>query len=114
MKNLRSKGKAVNGTKAKAGGYAESVMESPKQSKIKNGAVYKEKPITETADSFNSRQLLKVLMEVKNGNFGVRMPIDEVGLNGKICDTLNDIISLNERMMLEFKKQETSLVNKEN
>jgi HAMP domain-containing protein len=104
MKNLRAKGKAINGTKSKMNGYAESVMEPPKQSKIKNGTVYKEKPVTETADGFNSRQLLKVLMEVKNGNFGVRMPIDEVGLNGKICDTLNDIISLNERMMLEFTK----------
>src|SRR2546423_679427 len=36
------------------------------------------------------RELLKVLTEVKNGNFSVRMPIDEVGLSGKICDTLNE------------------------
>jgi HAMP domain-containing protein len=43
-------------------------------------------------------------MEVKNGNFSVRMPIDQYGINGKICDTLNDIIELNERMMLEFTK----------
>ena len=43
-------------------------------------------------------------MEVKNGNFSVRMPIDEVGLSGKICDTINDIITLNERMMQEFTK----------
>ena len=40
-------------------------------------------------------------MEVKNGNFAVRMPIDEIGLNGKICDTMNDIITLNERMMFD-------------
>ena len=49
-----------------------------------------------------SKDLLHVLTEVKNGNFTVRMPIDEVGLNGKIFDTLNEIIALNERMMLEF------------
>lgn len=36
-------------------------------------------------------------MEVRNGNFNVRMPIDQVGLNGKICNTLNAIIPLNER-----------------
>ncbi len=53
-------------------------------------------------DVAGSKDLLHVLTEVKNGNFSVRMPIDEVGLNGKICDTLNEIISLNERMMLEF------------
>jgi HAMP domain-containing protein len=46
--------------------------------------------------------LLTVLTEVKNGNFKVRMPIDKVGIQGKICDTLNDVISLNEEMMLEF------------
>src|SRR5262245_955608 len=55
-------------------------------------------------ETFNSKLLLKVLMEVKNGNFSVRMPIDEIGLNGKICDTMNEIITLNERMMLEFTK----------
>src|SRR5688500_12602908 len=50
----------------------------------------------------DSRELLHVLTQVKNGNFGVRMPIDQVGLSGKICDTLNEIISLNEKMMMEF------------
>lgn len=53
---------------------------------------------------FNTRNLLEVLTEVKNGNFSVRLPIDQVGLNGKICDTINEIISLNEKMILEFTK----------
>ncbi|MEJ7644176.1 MAG: HAMP domain-containing protein [Chryseolinea sp.] len=53
-------------------------------------------------DMARSKELLQVLTEVKNGNFTARMPLDEVGLNGKIFDTLNEIISLNERMMLEF------------
>src|SRR5580765_2423783 len=48
------------------------------------------------------KELLKVLTEVKNGNFKVRMPIDNMGLSGKICDTLNDIISLNEKLITEF------------
>jgi HAMP domain-containing protein/signal transduction histidine kinase/CheY-like chemotaxis protein len=50
----------------------------------------------------DTRELLHVLTQVKNGNFSVRMPIDQVGLSGKICDTLNEIISLNEKMMMEF------------
>ncbi|HYF33529.1 MAG TPA: HAMP domain-containing protein, partial [Chitinophagaceae bacterium] len=54
------------------------------------------------ADGLDGSQLLHILNEVKNGNFSVRMPIDQVGLNGKICDTLNEIISLNEKMMQEF------------
>src|SRR5688572_16294410 len=55
-----------------------------------------------TIDHLDSKELLRVLIEVKNGNFSVRMPTDEAGLNGKVYDTLNEIISLNERMMLEF------------
>ncbi|MBC7388688.1 MAG: HAMP domain-containing protein, partial [Opitutaceae bacterium] len=58
----------------------------------------------EMLDTVDSQQLFKVLTEVKNGNFGVRMPIDQIGINGKICDTLNEIIDLNERMMIEFTK----------
>ena len=54
--------------------------------------------------SLDERDLLAVLTEVKNGNFSVRMPIDQIGLTGKICDTINDIIDLNEKMMLEFTK----------
>ena len=52
----------------------------------------------------DSKDLLRILVEVRNGNFSVRMPIDEVGVRGKICDTLNEIITLNEEMMKEFTK----------
>jgi HAMP domain-containing protein/signal transduction histidine kinase/CheY-like chemotaxis protein len=53
-------------------------------------------------DFIDNRELLKVLTEVRNGNFSVRMPFDQVGISGKVCDTLNEIIALNEKMMLEF------------
>src|SRR4051812_42866268 len=60
-------------------------------------------PVTsrEVSDVLDHRELLHVLTQVKNGNFSVRMPIDQIGLSGKICDTLNEIISLNEKMMME-------------
>ena len=51
-----------------------------------------------------NKQLSKVLTEVKNGNFSVRMPIYHDGFNSKISETLNEIIDLNEKMMLEFTK----------
>jgi HAMP domain-containing protein/signal transduction histidine kinase/DNA-binding response OmpR family regulator len=50
----------------------------------------------------DQRQLLGVLAEVKNGNFSVRVPNDQVGVTGKIYDTLNDIISLNEILVQEL------------
>src|SRR5215213_5288927 len=54
--------------------------------------------------SLDTRELLRVLGEVRNGNFSLRMPIDKIGISGKICDTLNEIISLNEILMLELTK----------
>ncbi len=56
------------------------------------------------SETLDAIELLKVLTEVRNGNFNVRMPIDQTGLSGKICDTLNEIISLNEKMNTEFTK----------
>src|SRR5687767_7206244 len=98
--HARSNSNGTNGTKSKDIEY-----KSIPALKKTNG---KKKPVVaidpDLSVNFDSKQLLKVLMEVKNGNFSVRMPIDEIGLNGKICDTLNDIISLNERMMYEFTK----------
>ncbi|GGA82893.1 HAMP domain-containing protein [Puia dinghuensis] len=52
----------------------------------------------------DDKELLRILLQVRNGNFTVRMPIGEVGVKGRICDTLNEIISLNEEMMREFTK----------
>src|SRR5438874_567874 len=47
-------------------------------------------------------ELLRILSEIRNGNFTVRMPVDHTGITGKICDTLNDIISLNEILVEEL------------
>jgi methyl-accepting chemotaxis protein len=53
-------------------------------------------------NELDAPELLGVLSEIRNGNFSVRMPIDKLGINGKICDTLNDIISLNEILVEEL------------
>lgn len=49
-------------------------------------------------------ELLRTLVKVKNGNFSVRLPEGQVGIKKAICDTLNDIIDINERMVYEFDK----------
>src|SRR5262245_20056151 len=69
--------------------------EKTKNSKIKPGILLSQ-------DELDSAELLKVLAEVKNGNFSARMPIDKIGISGKICDTLNEIISLNEILVQEL------------
>ncbi|WP_456312425.1 HAMP domain-containing protein [Pseudomonas shirazensis] len=49
-------------------------------------------------------EFLKILVKVKNGNFTQRFPTDQSGIKRSICDTLNEIIDLNERMVFEFQK----------
>jgi HAMP domain-containing protein/CheY-like chemotaxis protein len=63
-------------------------------------------------DSLDLKQLLRVLGEVKKGNFTARMPIDQSGVAGKIADTLNDIIEMNEQMAAELERINT-VVGKE-
>jgi HAMP domain-containing protein len=46
--------------------------------------------------------LLKTLVAFKRGNFDIRMPVDGIGVTGKIADTLNDILELNQKMVGEF------------
>jgi HAMP domain-containing protein len=70
---------------------------------------------TQTAsrnDTLDIKQLLAVLTAVKKGDFRARMPIEQTGVAGKIADTLNDIIELNERMTAELARV-ASTVGKE-
>jgi signal transduction histidine kinase/CheY-like chemotaxis protein/HAMP domain-containing protein len=50
------------------------------------------------ADRLDEAILLKVLSDVKNGDFSVRMPLDWTGVAGKIADRLNDVIAANETL----------------
>src|SRR5262245_59403532 len=59
--------------------------------------------------SIDEKALLACLMAVKNGDFRARMPVDGVGLPGKIYDTLNDIIDANERLALELERVATTV-----
>ncbi|MDC0710934.1 HAMP domain-containing protein [Stigmatella sp. ncwal1] len=70
------------------------------------------KVVEPASDSLDTRQLLRVLAAVQKGDFTVRMPVDTVGVAGKVADTLNDIIDLNERMAKEFERIGT-MVGKE-
>src|SRR6187549_2024068 len=60
-------------------------------------------------DEINSYELLRLLLEVKEGNFSVRMPGDKLGISGKICDTLNGIIQLNEALVEELTKARNTI-----
>ncbi|MFL6213356.1 MAG: HAMP domain-containing protein, partial [Blastocatellia bacterium] len=63
-------------------------------------------------DVLDPRLLLRTLMAVKKGDFSVRLPDDQTGVAGKIADTLNDIITMNEQMAEELQRL-SSVVGKE-
>ncbi len=50
----------------------------------------------------DARDLLNILTALKKGDFSVRMPTDHTGITGKIYDTLNDVIDLNEKLTREL------------
>src|SRR5436190_687461 len=60
-------------------------------------------------DEIDSYELLRLLLEVKEGNFSVRMTGDKLGISGKICDTLNGIIQLNEALVEELTKARNTI-----
>ncbi|HEV2480903.1 MAG TPA: HAMP domain-containing protein [Puia sp.] len=88
---------AANGSSHQTNGHSAA--------RSANGASKAAKRKTYENDSLlDDKDLLRILLQVRNGNFSVRMPIGEVGVKGRIYDTLNEIISLNEEMMREFTK----------
>src|SRR6185312_9872797 len=59
-------------------------------------------PSTKIVKKPESNVLLQTLVAFKKGDFSVRMPIDLVGMDGKVADALNDILELNEKMANTF------------
>ncbi|HEV8657728.1 MAG TPA: HAMP domain-containing protein, partial [Thermoanaerobaculia bacterium] len=59
---------------------------------------------SEPASRDFERLLLRTLTAVKKGDFKARMPIEFTGTQGKIADTLNDIIEQNERMAADIER----------
>src|SRR4026207_1884205 len=49
-------------------------------------------------------ELLRVLQGVRDGDFSVRLPGDWTGLEGKIADTINEIVTSNARMASELER----------
>ncbi|HXM33808.1 MAG TPA: hypothetical protein VN920_01340, partial [Pyrinomonadaceae bacterium] len=59
---------------------------------------------TRTSDSLNTKLLLKTLVAFKKGDFSARLPGDWTGEAGKIAETLNDIIELNDKTAKELER----------
>jgi HAMP domain-containing protein/signal transduction histidine kinase/ActR/RegA family two-component response regulator len=53
-------------------------------------------------DRLDSKQLLAGLMALKRGDFSAHLPDDWTGVAGKIADTFNDVIRINQRLTKEL------------
>jgi HAMP domain-containing protein/CheY-like chemotaxis protein/signal transduction histidine kinase len=67
-----------------------------------NGKV-RERPNQGSTDEA-MRRILKCLTAVQKGTFSVRLPSDWTGLEGKVADSLNEIIAANERLAKELRR----------
>src|SRR5260370_47118 len=50
----------------------------------------------------DSKALLAALTALQKGDFTVRLPIEWTGIAGKVADTFNEVVALNERMAKEL------------
>src|SRR5689334_21239823 len=50
----------------------------------------------------DNRTLLSALMALKKGDFSVRLPVEWTGIAGKVADTFNEVVDLNQRMATEL------------
>src|SRR5712664_269925 len=50
------------------------------------------------------KQLLNALIAFKRGSFSIRLPADWTGLAGKVADTFNEVIAINERVSRELER----------
>jgi HAMP domain-containing protein len=57
-----------------------------------------------TTNALDTKLLLKTLTALKKGNFSIRLPTDWMGVNGKIADTLNDVIEMIDRLVKELER----------
>src|SRR5438477_8840858 len=53
-------------------------------------------------DQLDSKQLLAALTAFKRGDFSAQLPDDWTGMAGKVADTFNDVIRINQRLTQEL------------
>src|SRR6202045_3145938 len=68
---------------------------SPRLPAEKNGS-------RQNGDRLDQKKLLAALTAFKRGDFSVRLPDDWTGLAGKVADTFNEVIGMNQRLAREL------------
>ncbi len=56
------------------------------------------------SSGLDKTMLLTALTGLRKGDFSMRLPVDLEGMDGKLADTINDVIELNQRMAEEMER----------
>ncbi|OAB44969.1 HAMP domain-containing protein [Paenibacillus antarcticus] len=56
----------------------------------------------QTNEQFNTSELLQALNAFKQGDFSYRIPVDLVGVEGKVAESFNEIMEMQENMVIEI------------
>ena len=48
--------------------------------------------LAQNPDGFDKGKLLAALLDLKRGDFTIRLPVDLEGIDGKIADTFNEVV----------------------
>ncbi len=57
-----------------------------------------------SSNELDAKLLLKSLIALKKGDFSARLPTDWTGVNGKIADTFNEVLAINDRLVRELER----------
>jgi len=52
----------------------------------------------------DAAEILHALQAVRDGDFSIRLPRDRVGIAGKVADTFNEIVAINQRLASELER----------
>src|SRR5262245_46224524 len=77
-----------------------NTVRTPTMPKTRTAIAANGNTTTSNEDAFR-KQLLMAMLAFRKGDFGVRLPEDLTGLDGKIADAFNDIVGLSERRARE-------------
>lgn len=110
MTKATKKGKRENISSSSVTSEASVAIQEGQQQEVKE-ITKKELNITPTQenDSLDATELLKILIEIKNGNFDLRMPSDNGGLSGKIAATINEIITNNKKLIEQLANAQNNI-----
>ncbi|MGH8178177.1 MAG: HAMP domain-containing protein, partial [Steroidobacter sp.] len=86
-------------------------METQERVRSRTSQALKRKP-RQQDEELDLKKLLRALQAVRDGDFSVRLPSDQVGLAGKVADTFNEIVASNRRLCREMERA-GQLVGKE-